>query len=60
MGVYITLGASRVLALLLLLLAPIVSFRGHPLYPINTFFSILVRSTQLRHYLRRSLSRFYI
>jgi len=44
MGVYITLGASRVLALLLLLLAPVISFRGYFLYPINTFFSILVKS----------------
>jgi len=40
----VTLGTSRVLALLLPLLAPIVSFRGYPLYPINTFFSIPVKS----------------
>jgi len=38
-----TLGTSGVLALLLPLLAPITSFRGYPLYPVNTFFSILVR-----------------
>jgi len=44
MGVYRTLGASRVTALLLLLLAPIVSFRGRPLYPISRFSSILVGS----------------
>jgi len=44
MGAYITLGASRVLALLLLLLAPIASFKGYSLYPINPFFSILVGS----------------
>jgi len=31
-----TLGTSRVLALLLPLLALIVSFRGYPLYSINT------------------------
>ena len=45
MGVYRTLGASRVKALLLLLLAPIISFRGHPLCPISMFSSILVKST---------------
>jgi len=60
MGVYITLGASRVLALLLLLLAPISFFRGYSLYPINTFFSIPVKSTRFRRYLYYSLSRFYI
>ena len=43
-GAYITLGASKVLALLLLLLAPVVSFRGYPLYFINISFSILVKS----------------
>jgi len=55
-----TLGTSRVLALLLLLLAPVVFFRGYPLYPINTFFSIPVRFVQFRYYLRYYLSRFYI
>ena len=45
MGVYRTLGTSRVKALLLLLLAPIASFRGCPLYPISMFSSILVRFT---------------
>ena len=44
MGVYRTLGASEVKALLLLLLAPIVSFGGRPLYPIGIFSSLLVRS----------------
>jgi hypothetical protein len=44
MGVYRTLGASRVKVLILLLLAPITSFRGYPLYPISIFPSILVRS----------------
>jgi hypothetical protein len=44
MGVYIALGASRVLALLLLLLALTASFTGRPLYPIGVFSSILVRS----------------
>jgi len=44
MGVYRTLGASGVKALLLLLLAPIASFRGRPLYPISIFSSILVKS----------------
>jgi len=44
MGAYMPLGASRVLALLLLLLAPIISFGGYPLYPINMFFSIPVKS----------------
>jgi len=44
MGVYRTLGASRVKALLLLLLAPIISFRGYPLYSISIFSSILVKS----------------
>ena len=58
MGIYITLGASGVLVLLLLLLAPIASFRGYPLYPINTFFSIPIGPTQLRRRLRHSLSRF--
>jgi len=60
MGVYITLGAFRVLALLLLLLAPIISFRGYPLYSINTFFSIPVKSARLKYYLRHFLSYFYI
>jgi len=44
MEVYRTLGASRVEALLLLLLTPIISFRGRPLYSISIFSSILVRS----------------
>jgi len=44
MGVYRTLGASGVKALILLLLAPVISFRGYPLYPISIFSSILVRS----------------
>jgi len=44
MGVYRTLGASRVKALIILLLAPIASFRGYPLYPISIFSSILVKS----------------
>jgi hypothetical protein len=43
-GVYRTLGASGVKALLLLLLAPIASFRGRPLCPIGMFSSILVGS----------------
>ena len=42
---YVTLGVSRVLALLLLLLAPVASFRGYLLYPINIFLSIPLRST---------------
>jgi hypothetical protein len=44
-GVYGTLGASRVMVLLLLLLAPVVSFRGRPSYPISRFSSILIGST---------------
>jgi len=44
MGAYVTLGTSRVLALLLLLLAPVASSKGYPLYPISIFFSILVGS----------------
>jgi len=44
MGVYRTLGASKVKALLLLLLAPVASFRSRPLYPISMFSSLLVRS----------------
>jgi len=44
MGVYRTLGAFGIKALLLLLLAPIASFRGYPLYPIGIFSSILVKS----------------
>jgi len=60
MGAYITLGASRVLALLLLLLALIVSFKGYPLYPINIFFSILVKSARIRYYLCYYLFRFRI
>ena len=55
-----TLGASSVLALLLLLLAPIASFKGYPLYPISTFFSILVRFMQFKRRLYYCLSRFYI
>jgi len=43
-GVYRTLGASKVKALLLVLLAPVISFRGRPLYPISIFSSLLVRS----------------
>jgi len=45
MGVYRTLGASGVKALILLLLAPITSFGGYPSYPISIFSSILVKST---------------
>ena len=60
MEAYITLGASRVLALLLLLLAPITSFKGYPLYPINIFFFILVKSTQFKYYLYYYLSCYYI
>jgi len=45
MGVYRTLGASKVKALLLLLLAPVVSFGGYPLSPISMFSSLLVSST---------------
>jgi len=44
MGVYRTLGAFRVKALLLLLLVPIISFKGYPLCPISIFSSTLVRS----------------
>jgi len=44
MGVYRTLGASEVKALLLLLLAPIAFFRDRLLYPIGIFSSLLVRS----------------
>ena len=54
------LGAFRVLALLLLPLAPIASFKGYPLYPVSIFFSIPVRFTRFRYYLRHFLSRFYI
>jgi len=43
-GVYRTLGASEVKALLLLLLAPVISFRGYPLSPISMFSSLLVKS----------------
>jgi len=46
-GVYRTLGASGVKALLLLLLAPTTSFRGRPLYSISIFSSTLVRSAYL-------------
>jgi len=60
MGAYVTLGAFRVLVLLLLLLAPIASFGGYPLYPINTFFSIPVKSTQFRRRLYYYLFYFYI
>ena len=45
MGAYITLGTSRVLALLLLLLAPITSFKGYPLYiikPYRKYYSRLI------------------
>jgi len=44
-GVYRTLGASKVKVLLLLLLAPVASFGGCPLSPIGIFFSLLVKST---------------
>ena len=60
MGAYMALGASRVLALLLLPLASVTSFKGYPLRPVSIFFSIPVRSAQFRYYLRRFLSHFYI
>jgi len=59
MGAYITLGAFRVLVLLLLLLALIISFRGYPLYPINMFFSISIKSARFRR-LYYYLSRYNI
>jgi len=43
-GVYRTLGAFRVKALLLLLLVSVISFKGYPLCPISMFSSTLVRS----------------
>jgi len=58
-GVYVTRD-FWVLALSLLLLAPIISFRGYPLYPITTFFSILVKFTQFRYYLYYYLFHFRI
>ena len=44
-GVYKTLGAFGVKALLLLLLAPIASFKGYPSCPVGIFSSMLVGST---------------
>jgi len=42
------LGAFRVLALSLLLLALVASSKGYPLYPISTSSSLLARSPQFR------------
>ena len=54
-----TLRAFKVLTLLLFLLAPIISSKGYPLYPINILSSILAKSPKFKFYLYYYLSYFY-
>jgi len=57
-GVSVALGAFSILALSLLLLALIISFKGCPLYLISMSFSILAGSPQFGSYLYYCLFHF--